>query len=121
MMNKQEQRGSVGTEGAATYSSADIAEWNVEDNAFWESKGKGIANRNLWISIPNLLCGFAIWADVGHHHGADAEPRLSVQAGGDVHADRDFRTDGRDHAHSGIVLHPPLRRAQYHFSDTRRC
>jgi len=62
MMNRKEQRGSVGAGGAATYSSADIAEWNVEDNAFWEEKGKGIANRNLWISIPNLLCGFAIWA-----------------------------------------------------------
>ena len=61
MMNKKEQRGAVGTKGIATYSSADIAEWNVEDNAFWESKGKAIANRNLWISIPSLLCGFAIW------------------------------------------------------------
>ena len=61
MISKKEQRGSVGTEGAATYSSVDVAEWNVEDNAFWEAKGKGIANRNLWISIPNLLCGFAIW------------------------------------------------------------
>ena len=62
MMNKQSQRGLVGAEGVATFSSADVAEWNVEDNAFWEAKGKGIANRNLWISIPNLLCGFAIWA-----------------------------------------------------------
>ena len=35
--------------------------WNVEDNAFWESEGKAIANRNLWVSIPNLLCGFAVW------------------------------------------------------------
>jgi NNP family nitrate/nitrite transporter-like MFS transporter len=40
---------------------ADIAKWDVEDSAFWESTGKRIANRNLWISIPNLLCGFAIW------------------------------------------------------------
>ena len=62
MTSKKERRGSVGSESAATYSSADIAEWNVEDNAFWESRGKSIANRNLWISIPNLLCGFAIWA-----------------------------------------------------------
>ena len=23
--------------------------------------GKTIANRNLWISIPSLLCGFAVW------------------------------------------------------------
>lgn len=22
---------------------------------------KKIANRNLWISIPSLLCGFAVW------------------------------------------------------------
>src|SRR3989304_1295336 len=61
MMNKKEQRGSVGTGGAVSHSSADIAQWDVEDDAFWESKAKGIANRNLWISIPNLLCGFAIW------------------------------------------------------------
>lgn len=42
-------------------SSVDIAVWRPEDNAFWESTGKSIANRNLWISIPSLLCGFAIW------------------------------------------------------------
>jgi len=60
-MNKKEQRGSVGAGGAVSHSSADIAQWDVEDDAFWESKAKGIANRNLWISIPNLLCGFAIW------------------------------------------------------------
>ncbi len=35
--------------------------WDVEDEAFWESEGKQIANRNLWVSIPNLLCGFAVW------------------------------------------------------------
>ncbi len=40
---------------------SDIKEWNVEDDGFWESKGKKIANRNLWISIPSLLCGFAVW------------------------------------------------------------
>lgn len=39
----------------------DIKEWNVEDEAFWESTGKKVANRNLWISIPSLLCGFAVW------------------------------------------------------------
>ena len=43
-------------------SGADIADWRPEDNAFWESQGKRIASRNLWISIPNLLCGFAVWA-----------------------------------------------------------
>ena len=40
---------------------ADIKKWDVEDSQFWESEGKRIANRNLWISIPSLLCGFAIW------------------------------------------------------------
>ena len=40
---------------------ADLKEWNVEDTAFWERSGKRIANRNLWISIPSLLCGFAVW------------------------------------------------------------
>src|SRR3972149_2946542 len=61
MTTRKEQLGSIGTEGGATYSAADVAQGNVEDNAFWESRGKSIANRNLWISIPNLLCGFAIW------------------------------------------------------------
>jgi len=41
--------------------SADIADWRPEDNEFWESIGKKIAYRNLWISIPALLCGFAVW------------------------------------------------------------
>ncbi|MBS3667819.1 antiporter [Vreelandella boliviensis] len=40
---------------------ADIKEWNVEDAQFWEQEGKHIANRNLWISIPSLLVGFAVW------------------------------------------------------------
>ncbi len=38
-----------------------LSKWDVEDNAFWDSTGKAIANRNLWISIPNLLCGFSVW------------------------------------------------------------
>ncbi len=44
-----------------TTSTADIADWRPEDNRFWESTGKAIAYRNLWISVPSLLCGFAIW------------------------------------------------------------
>ncbi len=42
-------------------SSSDINDWQPEDEKFWESKGKQIAYRNLWISIPALLCGFAVW------------------------------------------------------------
>ena len=34
---------------------ADIQKWDVEDEEFWESEGKKIATRNLWISIPSLL------------------------------------------------------------------
>ncbi len=39
----------------------DLRNWNPEDEEFWEKKGKAIATRNLWISIPSLLCGFAVW------------------------------------------------------------
>jgi len=39
----------------------DITDWRPEDEAFWESTGKRIAYRNLWISVPSLLCGFAVW------------------------------------------------------------
>jgi MFS transporter, NNP family, nitrate/nitrite transporter len=42
-------------------SSGDIVDWRPEDNAFWESTGKKIAYRNLAISVPALLCGFAVW------------------------------------------------------------
>jgi NNP family nitrate/nitrite transporter-like MFS transporter len=38
-----------------------LAEWKPEDPAFWNSKGRAIARRNLWISIPALLLAFAIW------------------------------------------------------------
>jgi NNP family nitrate/nitrite transporter-like MFS transporter len=42
-------------------SGADITDWRPEDEHFWESTGKRIAYRNLWISVPALLCGFAVW------------------------------------------------------------
>jgi len=38
-----------------------IETWDVEDPAFWESTGKRTAYRNLWLSVPALLCGFAVW------------------------------------------------------------
>jgi len=40
---------------------ANLNRWNPEDDQFWNSEGSKIANRNLWISIPSLLCGFAVW------------------------------------------------------------
>ena len=45
----------------ATLGGADIADWRPEDDAFWEQTGKRVAYRNLWISVPALLCGFAVW------------------------------------------------------------
>jgi NNP family nitrate/nitrite transporter-like MFS transporter len=39
----------------------DIADWRPEDEAFWQSTGQRVAYRNLWLSVPALLCGFAVW------------------------------------------------------------
>ncbi|MCB1405463.1 MAG: nitrate/nitrite transporter, partial [Rhodobacteraceae bacterium] len=38
-----------------------LTDWRPEDPQFWASKGKAIATRNLWISIPNLLLAFSVW------------------------------------------------------------
>jgi NNP family nitrate/nitrite transporter-like MFS transporter len=38
-----------------------LVEWKPEDPQFWASKGRAIARRNLWISIPALLLAFVIW------------------------------------------------------------
>ena len=46
---------------APVTSGAEITDWRPEDDAFWESTGKKIAYRNLWISVPSLMCGFAVW------------------------------------------------------------
>ena len=50
-----------GSLAAAGERGADISDWRPEDHAFWEATGKKIAYRNLWISVPSLLCGFAVW------------------------------------------------------------
>lgn len=38
-----------------------LTRWDPEDPAFWEAEGRGIANRNLWISIPSLSLAFSVW------------------------------------------------------------
>lgn len=38
-----------------------LTDWRPEDPVFWETAGKRIAARNLWISIPCLLLAFAVW------------------------------------------------------------
>ena len=40
---------------------ADITDWRPEDEQFWQSTGRHIAWRNLWLSVPALLCAFAVW------------------------------------------------------------
>ena len=41
--------------------SGPIADWRPEAPAFWQTKGRAIARRNLWISTYNLLLAFAVW------------------------------------------------------------
>ncbi|EAM7960404.1 NarK family nitrate/nitrite MFS transporter [Salmonella enterica subsp. enterica serovar Thompson] len=38
-----------------------LSDWRPENPAFWENKGKGIARRNLWISVSCLLLSFCVW------------------------------------------------------------
>ncbi|SHH84001.1 NarK family nitrate/nitrite MFS transporter [Pollutimonas bauzanensis] len=38
-----------------------LHQWEPEEKHFWLSKGKSVARRNLWISIPALLLAFAVW------------------------------------------------------------
>ena len=38
-----------------------IEDWRPEDKEFWMTKGRAIARRNLWISVPCLLLSFAVW------------------------------------------------------------
>ncbi|MCP8939561.1 MFS transporter [Alsobacter sp. SYSU M60028] len=38
-----------------------IQDWRPEDKTFWDTKGRAIARRNLWISVPCLLLSFAVW------------------------------------------------------------
>ncbi len=61
MTNKPAPQGSARTADADGGNPVDIAKWDVEDDAFWEAQGRHIAYRNLWISVPALLCGFAVW------------------------------------------------------------
>jgi MFS transporter, NNP family, nitrate/nitrite transporter len=61
MANPNSRTGTSSAPPVQTHSSADITDWRPEDDAFWASTGKRIANRNLWISIPNLLIAFAVW------------------------------------------------------------
>jgi NNP family nitrate/nitrite transporter-like MFS transporter len=38
-----------------------LQDWHPEDPQFWAGKGRAVARRNLWISIPALLLAFSVW------------------------------------------------------------
>ena len=38
-----------------------LTDWRPDDPEFWQSTGKAVSNRNLWISIPCLLLAFSVW------------------------------------------------------------
>ncbi|RCS59414.1 NarK family nitrate/nitrite MFS transporter [Parvibium lacunae] len=38
-----------------------IQRWEPENPSFWQQQGKGVAQRNLWISIPALTLAFSVW------------------------------------------------------------
>ncbi len=38
-----------------------LQDWRPEDPQFWNERGRGVASRNLWISIPCLLLAFSVW------------------------------------------------------------
>ena len=42
-------------------SGAVLTDWRPEDKKFWDTTGRAIARRNLWVSIPALLLSFAVW------------------------------------------------------------
>ena len=61
--------------------------------AFWQSTGKRIAYRNLWISIPNLLCGFSVWL----YWGMIAKILLRIHQGNAELFDFTFGNDGQSY------------------------
>ena len=46
---------------AGALSGAVLTDWRPEDKKFWDTTGRAIARRNLWVSIPALLLSFAVW------------------------------------------------------------
>ena len=55
-----------------------LTRWNPEDAAFWESEGRAVASRNLWISIPSLTARLRGLDGVERGGGEPAQRRLQV-------------------------------------------
>ena len=53
-----------------------IQDWRPEDPEFWQSTGRKIARRNLWISIPALFLAFAHVAGMERNHSKPTQYRL---------------------------------------------
>lgn len=47
--------------GVHTPTPSVLEDWRPDDEEFWQTKGRAIARRNLWISIPALLLAFSVW------------------------------------------------------------
>jgi NNP family nitrate/nitrite transporter-like MFS transporter len=60
-MNTTASKAGSAAASPASVHGPDIADWRPEDESFWQQSGSRIAYRNLWISVPALLCGFAVW------------------------------------------------------------
>lgn len=56
-----EMREIHGPEHVGALSGKVLTDWRPEDKEFWETTGRAVARRNLWISIPSLLLSFAVW------------------------------------------------------------
>ena len=94
---------------------SDLKKWNVEDPEFWEKEGKSIARRNLWISIPSLLCGFAVWLYWGIITVQMLNLGFPFEKSELFYPDGHCRFNGGDVTNSQQLLYSPLWWPQYYF------
>ena len=91
-----------------------LVDWRPDDEAFWATTGRRIANRNLWLSMPALLLAFAVWVVWSvivvelPHIGFKFTHQPAVLAGGAAGALR------RGLPRAVFVRRADLRRAQLH-------
>ncbi|MEZ5733768.1 MAG: MFS transporter [Paracoccaceae bacterium] len=52
---------SIHVPGKTVMTTHTLDDWRPEDEGFWAEKGRSIARRNLWLSIPALLLAFSVW------------------------------------------------------------
>ncbi|MFR0352894.1 nitrate/nitrite transporter [Streptomyces sediminimaris] len=76
-----------GTPPAPHKGSRWIERWDPEDEAFWEAEGKGIARRNLTLSVISEHIGFSVWSlysvlalSMGPEYGIDPAGKFFLVA-----------------------------------------